>query len=85
MKIKIEIDTTPEDLRRFFGLPDVDELQQEMLESIREKMHEGVEGYDPFTLMRPFLPDNLQSLEALQKAFWSHLSTPGSTAEDDKS
>ena len=72
MKIKIEVDTTPEELRRFFGLPDVSELQSDMLSAIRDKMRDGAEGYDPFTLMRPFLPENLQSLETLQRAFWDN-------------
>lgn len=70
MKIKIEINTEPEELRRFFGLPDVGPLQAELLSDIREKMRAGVEGYDPFSLMRPFLPENLKSFEALQKAFF---------------
>jgi len=71
MKIKVEIDTTPEEMRRFFGMPDVQDLQQDLLSSIREKMKAGVEGYDPFSLLKPFLPENLRSMDAMQKAFWT--------------
>lgn len=70
MKISIDIDCSPQEARAFFGLPDVEPLQQEMLELIREKMLAGAAGFDPATVMRPFLPEHLQSLEAMQKSFW---------------
>ena len=38
MKINIEIDLTPEELRRFMGLPDVQGWQQQMLESFTENL-----------------------------------------------
>ena len=82
MKLKIEIDTTPEELRRFFGLPDVNELHQEMLEKLREKMQAGMEGYDPVKLLEPFLPNNLKTMESLQNAFWSMAS--GTTGGSSK-
>jgi hypothetical protein len=31
MKVTIDVDITPEELRRFIGLPDVENLQKEML------------------------------------------------------
>ena len=71
MKLKIEVDTTPEELRRFFGLPDVTDLQTEMVEKLREQMFSGVEGYDPVKMLEPFLPNNLKSMESLQNAFWN--------------
>ncbi len=70
MKIRMEIETTPEELRTFFGLPDVQSLQQEMMDKIRDNMRAGMEGFDPAALMKPFLPAHLQSMEAFQKSFW---------------
>ena len=74
MKIKIDVNLTPEEARAFFGLPDLQPLQEEMLGKIREKMLAGVDGYDPLTVMQPFLPKNLQTMEAMQKAFWQAVS-----------
>jgi hypothetical protein len=71
MKVHLEIDATPEELRRFFGLPDVGALQKELIEEIRRNMKAGVEGYDPFRLMAPLLPEHMRSMEAFQKAFWN--------------
>ena len=70
MQIKITVDATPEEMRRFFGLPDVSALQEEMLQSLREKMKAGEAGFDPMTLMKPYLAPNMSNFEAMQKAFW---------------
>lgn len=74
MKIKIDLEATPQELRTFFGLPDVEPLQRELMDQIRERMLSGMEGFDPATLMKPFLPPHLQSMEALQKSFWDAFS-----------
>ena len=73
MKIKIDVDVTPQELREFFGLPDVQPLQSQIMDTIREKMDTGAEGFDPITLMKRVVPQNLQAVEAVQKAFWDSL------------
>ena len=77
MKLKIEVDATPQELREFLGLPEVKEIQQEMMEKLREKMLSGVEDYDPAKLLEPFLPENLKSMESMQKAFWNMATASG--------
>lgn len=74
MKIRIDVDVSPAEARAFFGLPDVGPLQEEMLEIVRDRMRAGVEGFDPLSLMQPFFAWNLQSLEAMRKAFTSTFS-----------
>ncbi|KAA3619228.1 MAG: hypothetical protein DWQ08_15550 [Proteobacteria bacterium] len=71
MKITIEVDITPEELRRFLGLPDVGPLQQEFMNRLRERLESGMTDYDPANLMEPFLTGNLKSFEAMQNLFWS--------------
>ena len=77
MKISIDVEATPEELRRFIGLPELQPLQEEMLEAIRARMNEGRDGYDPLTLMRPFLPAAYQNMDAMQKLFWEALRQGG--------
>ena len=36
MKINVEVDLSPEELRRFMGLPDVQGIQQQMIESFAD-------------------------------------------------
>jgi hypothetical protein len=71
MKTTIEIDATPQELRALLGLPDVEDIQHEMLEKIRNKMFEGLDN-DPAALMQVFMPvpDQMKSLQSLQEAFW---------------
>lgn len=38
MEIKVEVSLTPEELRRFLGLPDVGGLQDDLIDFLRDKM-----------------------------------------------
>ncbi|MCD8513330.1 MAG: DUF6489 family protein [Nitrincola sp.] len=67
MKFTIDIEMTPEELRESLGLPDVSSLHDEMINTIRDRMHQGVEGYDPVTLFKPFLTSGLGTVEGFQK------------------
>lgn len=84
MKIHFDIDVTPQELRTFLGLPNLEPLQEEMLEIIRQKMSTGVEGFDPVTLMKPFLPEQMQSLTALQNTFWQAMLKPTHNQTDEQ-
>ena len=80
MKISIDIDLTPEEFRRTLGLPDVTELQREVVEQFRKQMAAGAEGYDPLTLMQPYLSSGLNSMEAMQKSFFNMMTQQTGTA-----
>ncbi|MEN9848451.1 MAG: hypothetical protein RL368_1191 [Pseudomonadota bacterium] len=87
MKITFDIEATPQELRSFFGLPDVEPLQNEMLEIIRKNMSAGTAGFDPLTVMKPFLPEQMQSIGGLQKAMWQTImgsAKPKTTASAEK-
>ena len=84
MKIRFDIETTPQELRTFFGLPDVEPLQKELMGKIREKMIAGADGFDAANLMKPFLPEHLQSLAAMQGAFWESFTGQADTEKKTK-
>ena len=46
MKINVEVDLTPEELRRFMGLPDVGAVQQQMLEQFTQRVASSAEQRD---------------------------------------
>ncbi len=81
MKIKFDIDCTPEEARAFLGLPDVAPMQRALMEEIGARMSAGLEAMDPETLMKTWMPLGLQGLEQAQKMFWSQM---GKAAGDDK-
>ena len=69
MHVKVDIDMTPEEVRRLMGLPDVHGFQQEIMDRIKQQMLAGAEGYDPLTLFRPFLEQTASSMDSFQKLF----------------
>jgi hypothetical protein len=73
MNIKLDIEATPAELRTFFGLPNIEPLQDELVERIRKNMEAGMKGFDAVSLMKPLLPAHLQSVENFQKLFWDSL------------
>ena len=84
MKISIDVDLTPEELRRFLGLPDVKPLQDDMVEKMRQHIGAGAEGLDPAAVMAPLMAGNLAAYETMQKAFWSALSSSGEKKERER-
>tara|TARA_R110002167_G_scaffold228549_5_gene433621 strand:- start:35 stop:274 length:240 start_codon:yes stop_codon:yes gene_type:complete len=71
MKIKIDIDCTPQEARSFLGLPDVAPMQEAMMKELQDRMMQAIASADPETLMRTWLPAGMQGLEAMQKMFWN--------------
>lgn len=86
MKTTIEIDATPKELRILLGLPDVEPLQEEMLEKMRTKMFEVLDANDPAALMKLFmpLPDQMKSFQSLQEAVWQSIAKGAKLSGGDK-
>jgi hypothetical protein len=70
MKINIELDMTPDEARRLMGLPDVSDLQAEMLEEMRRRMKAAVDTSDPQALLKAWMPLGAQGFEQFQKFLW---------------
>jgi len=66
MNIKIDIDMTPEEMRRLMGLPDVQPFHEELIDKMREQLRMGAEGYDPLSLFKPYMNSAVNSMEMFQ-------------------
>lgn len=77
MKIKLDIDCTPEELREFFGLPDVRPMQEHLLKDVEERLRAGVTALDPQMMLKTWLPAGLQGFEKLQEIFVSQMGGAG--------
>jgi len=84
MKITIDIDCSPEEARNFLGLPDVKPLHDAMMAEIKERMRVNMSAMDPETLMKTWLPTNLQGLDQIQKAFWTQMMGGAESANKEK-
>ncbi len=80
MKVKIDIDCTPEEARTFLGLPDVQPLQEAMMKEVEERMRANLQAMDPETMFKTWLPAGIQGWEQMQRMFWSQMGK----ATDDK-
>jgi hypothetical protein len=78
MKVKIDIDCTPEEARTFLGLPDLQPIQAAILADLEGRMRAGLATMDPEAILKLWFPAGIQRWEQLQKAFWSQLvGSPG--------
>lgn len=66
MQIRVEVEVTPEELRRFLGLPDVAGLQDDIVDFLRNKVGAASE-FDA----SEFVKNNLEALR--KSAAWNAL------------
>ena len=78
MKIKLDIECTPQEARVFFGLPDVEKMQGIMMKEIQSKMMENISNIDADSMMKTWMPEGMQGLDQMQNMFWSSM-TGGKT------
>ena len=72
MKVNIEVDCTPDEARRFLGLPDVAPIQQTVMAAMEKRLVDTIASTDAQQLMSQWLPVGAQGLEQWQ-AMWSQL------------
>ncbi|CAA7614039.1 conserved hypothetical protein [Candidatus Terasakiella magnetica] len=75
MKITVDVDCTPEELRTFFGLPDVRPMQDALMKQIQDQMASSLHAMEPETMFKVWLPAGVQGMEQLQKMFWSQFAS----------
>ena len=77
MKLKFDIDCTPEELRDFFGLPEVKPMQDRLMAELEEKMRANLKALDPETMLNTWLPAGLKGFEQMQEMFFSQMGQRG--------
>ena len=77
MKIKLDIDCTPDEMREFFGLPEIKPLQEELLKEVRERLSANIKAMDPEAMLKTWLPATLKGFEQLPEMFFSRMGGTG--------
>ena len=78
MKVNVEIDCTPEEARSFFGLPNLQPMQERILGEIEARMKSALQSMEPEAVFKTWLPATMQGVEQvqqMQQAFWSQLAS----------
>lgn len=73
MKVNFDIECTPEEARRFLGLPDLAPMQERMMKELENRMAENLRALDPETLVKTWMPMTMQGWGDMQKVFWSQM------------
>jgi len=73
MKITFDVECTPEEARVFFGLPDVQPMQEVMMDELQKKMQDNIKAMDPETMMKTWLPAAFEGWTDMQKTFWAQM------------
>jgi hypothetical protein len=73
MKITLDLDCTPEEVRAFFGLPDVKPLQDKLLQELQQRLSAALPAMDPETMLKTWLPATLKGFEQLQEMFMAQM------------
>ena len=81
MKFSIDLDITPEEFRRVLGLPDVQELHQEMLAKVREQM--SAEGFDPAAMFKLYTSGSVDQLQRMMMQLMSTYTSSSSKSSNN--
>jgi Family of unknown function (DUF6489) len=73
VKINIDIDCTPQEVRAFLGLPRVEAMQDALVAKLHERLAKSLEAMDPEALMKLWLPGGVQGIAQMQERFWSQM------------
>jgi hypothetical protein len=72
MKVSIDIDCTPDEARRFLGLPDIAPMQQSVMAAMEKRLVDAISTTDPQALMEQWLPFGTKGMEQWQ-SLWGQL------------
>lgn len=65
MKITVDIDCTPQEMRTFFGMPDVEPMQRAVMDELQRRMLASIDQISPASIMK----DWIAPVNAMQQAF----------------
>ena len=82
MKITIDIDCTPQEVRTFLGLPDMEKMNTKLVESMQERIKKGFDPEELDKLIRAWMGATGSNISDMQKTFWNMLGGKGGAKKD---
>jgi len=73
MKFTMNVECTPEEARSFFGLPDVQPMQERLMAELENRLMSNIHAMDPATIAQTWMPAGMQNFEQMQKMFWGQM------------
>ncbi|MBK8510124.1 MAG: hypothetical protein V9G63_07510 [Candidatus Competibacter sp.] len=82
MKVNVSVEATAQEMREFLGLPNIQPLHDDMMQSIRDNVKRGSINFESFNqFFKPLLPVQLHSMEMVQK-FWEAVAKASGAPKD---
>ena len=69
MKIKVEVDCTPDEARAFMGLPDVKPMQAAVMASLEQQAVRATESFSPESMLKLWFTTVPQVSAQMQEMF----------------
>ena len=76
MKVRIDIDCTPQEARAFFGLPDLAPLHDAAMAEMTRRMSEAAAAFDPDQALRAWMGASGEGYEQMMK-LWGRMVAGG--------
>ncbi len=73
MKVKFDIECSPEEARHFLGLPNIAPMQDALMKEMEDQMRENIRSLDPETMLKTWLPATIEGWGQVQKMFWDQM------------
>lgn len=70
MKVRMEMDLTPDEARRLMGLPDVTAMQSRLVAEFERRMMSAMEKSEPEAVMKQWFSLGSQGFEQFQRFLW---------------
>ena len=68
MKLSMEVDITPQEMRKLLGLPDIEKIQQAAIEKIQSRLSTAIDDVtDPEQLLQRILPLGSMGIGQMEK------------------
>ena len=73
MEVTMNVECTPEEARAFFGLPDVQPMQEHLMREMQERLSANLKAMDPDAMIRTWLPAAVKGFEQWQDMLASRM------------
>lgn len=83
MKITVDIECTPQELRTFFGMPDLEPMQKAVMDEMQRRMMSAMDQVSPTAVVKDWMAPMTAMQQALFGAFASGM--PGATGSAGES
>lgn len=81
MKMTVEVDCTPEEARRFLGLPDVSALNEALVKEMQARVSANMTALSPDELMKGWMAFGAGAQEQFRKLMEVGLSAAGPSSK----